>query len=659
MASASLRGLRRWASSQMQPLYDSLPTAENQQHLNDEKGVEIGSFNGSSSSSNASSSSSSDSPRSHDEFRLVGHDRMFSKSVLGKTVNFVTTAIHNIVATLMILPMLILRVTQLVYLMITQPIRKFLGLSPGLRTAPAPYTPSPSWVTPADGWWPNLYVKLEEFQVLVPSFLQPVKPGTQPKKLHPTAWLDGLRGVAAFFVVWHHASLLWFSWDIHRGYHSENSARTNWLIQLPILRLVVSGPPHVAVFFVISGYALSYKPLRLSRQGRHTEAGEAIHSSVFRRHTRLFLMPALISFIAALLTYLDLYGGKDWKGVAIPSRRPPRADTLSGQLKHWFRSFVTMVNPISAALDRGATFMYDQNEWTLPVEFDMSMMLFLCQAAFNRFRPRMRMLFMSLLSVFALMYIHWHAFLFFSGMLICDLHFEFEGVGTGARPAPAPAPAPVPAVDSTSGAAEIGASQIGVGSAILPVTPIVSEKPPRRRYQRRITMIKIFCFILALFVLSIPDAGRGASHTPGYQTLAKWAPKFHLSKGALDFWYMPLAAVALVITIDRTPALQRIFSHPFPLYLGYISYSMYLIHGTVVWTLGHWAARKAIYFTGSGTQWQYGLCVLVSATVVWTATIILSDLATRTIDAKAVELGRVVYERCSQKEEKDVLPRTR
>ncbi|CAK7213048.1 hypothetical protein SBRCBS47491_001670 [Sporothrix bragantina] len=663
MSGASLPGLRRWASSQMQPIYNRLPSTE---HMDEGefKDEDLGESGSTSGRSNSTSSSGDESFDHGLEGTGLSSHHISHGSGITRYLHLLMTAIQSIIAGIIALPVLAIR-----YLML--PFRR------GRSSPPPTYTPV------APGRWPALFAQLEELQVLVPSFLHPVAPGTQ-KKLHPSAWLDGLRGLAAFLVVWHHSSLLWFSWEIHYGYGSRPTDR--WFIQLPLIRLFISGQPHVFVFFVISGYALSYKPLRLSRQGRLAEAGEAIHSSVFRRWTRLFLMPLVVSLVAALFTYLDFYGGKDWKGVAIPSRAPAQAGTLWGQLENLGTSFMSMADPLVLNVDRRLFYMYDPNLWTLPVEFAMSMILFLCQAALNRFRPRIRMLCMAFCTVYAFSYIHWQAFLFFAGMLMCDLHFELDGLGGPSKPPQAPAvvaPQPVEMVQVV---------QVGANESLETTTPVVEEgiiipttptspppiptlaplpdplstsSPPTTRTkhrQIRWTIYKCICFVALLFVMSIPDEGHGAAQTPGFITLVKLLPTYHAARHALDAFYMPLAAVGIVFTVDRTPFLQRIFTHPFSQYFGYISYSMYLIHGTVIWTIGHWTIRKAVAVIGMETQWQYGLAVMVSAAVVWTVTIILADLATRTIDKKAVTLGRDLYEWCSlpeKKEEADLLPRTR
>ncbi|KAL1902510.1 hypothetical protein Sste5346_001491 [Sporothrix stenoceras] len=652
MANAALRGLRRWAHDQIQPIYDQLPTSDTNDNEKD-VALEISDVGSSGGSSGEGSSRSSGSPRTSDHdhstsFTRFGHERSGS-NVSG--VHRPRTRLGALAAAVMFLPLLVLRFVYLAWMLVTAPFRRIVGVF--FPSASAGASLSPAHASPASSSWPETYERLEEFQALVPSFLKPVAANAPTKRLHPTAWLDGLRGVAAFFVVWHHASLLWFGWHLHSGYGSAEGER--YIMQLPFLRLLISGPPHVAVFFVISGYALSYKPLRLSRQGRTNEASEAIGSSVFRRHTRLFLMPVFVSFVACMLTYLDLYGAKNWKGVALPSRRPPQASTFSGQLKHWLASVWQLTNPFGKELNRGGTFMYDQNLWTLPVEFDCSLVLFLCQAAFNRFRPRMRMLFMSIIAAFALWYIYWQVFLFLVGMLICDLHFELEGVGT-------------PNKEETPSSATDDFDTVLIGPSAPRARNIARLKglvkriphPSAAFFHRNRNLIGISLFIVSLYVLSIPDAGRGAAKTPGYRTLAAWAPRYHRSKGALDAWYMPLAATFLVLAIDRTPSLQKLFMHPFPQYLGYISFSMYVIHGTVIWTIGHWTVRKTVALTGSSTQLRYGLGIFMCAIVVWTIIVVLSDLVARTLDKKAVAVGQTLYAKCIQKEEpKEVLPTRR
>lgn len=87
---------------------------------------------------------------------------------------------------------------------------------------------------------------------LLPSFVTSYfRPDStaRPKRLHDTAYLDGLRGVAAFIVYLHHTHIL-YSFDSLYGYGAVAGA--NHILQLPFIRLLNAGPAAVALFFLIS-----------------------------------------------------------------------------------------------------------------------------------------------------------------------------------------------------------------------------------------------------------------------------------------------------------------------------------------------------------------------------------------------------------------------
>lgn len=138
--------------------------------------------------------------------------------------------------------------------------------------------------------WRVLIVRSAIF--LTPSFLQGRHAREQlcPSKLYPTAYLDGMRGLAALSVFICHYSYQAFV--IAQGWGC-GEANYN-LLKLPFLRLFYQGPPAVCVFFIISGYALSYKPLKLLRGQQVVEFSNNMSSLVFRRGIRLYL-PTVIS----------------------------------------------------------------------------------------------------------------------------------------------------------------------------------------------------------------------------------------------------------------------------------------------------------------------------------------------------------------------------
>jgi peptidoglycan/LPS O-acetylase OafA/YrhL len=108
------------------------------------------------------------------------------------------------------------------------------------------------------------------FAPLQPSFLRRASPTAEPRRLHPTSYLDGLRGVAALFVVFAHYEATNFP-SLNPPWHGVDSSnettqgveppKNDNLLQLPIVRAIYTGPFMVSIFFVISGHVLSQKAL--------------------------------------------------------------------------------------------------------------------------------------------------------------------------------------------------------------------------------------------------------------------------------------------------------------------------------------------------------------------------------------------------------------
>src|ERR1700759_5309902 len=82
--------------------------------------------------------------------------------------------------------------------------------------------------------------------------------------LKPTAALDGLRGLAAISVFFYH---ILFSYTDSMEYGYGQSEKNHLFIQLPFVKLAYSGHAMVTVFFVVGGYVMSIKPLKLIHSG--------------------------------------------------------------------------------------------------------------------------------------------------------------------------------------------------------------------------------------------------------------------------------------------------------------------------------------------------------------------------------------------------------
>lgn len=441
---------------------------------------------------------------------------------------------------------------------------------------------------------------------------------------------DGLRGIAALFVVFHHASLCWFSWDIHWGWSPELHQK-GWFIRLPIIRLLLSGPPQVSVFFVVSGFAISHKAIKLARQGRFAEVGSTLCSSIFRRHTRLFMPAAVVTLFSALMLQLDptWYGPQGLPGVAVPTRVPPRAPTLMGQLLHYISTEVIHTNPIKEGLPQGnfsqiTVHPYDPNLWTLPMEFSSSMIIFLFLSAFTEIRSHVRMLFGLLVMVYLHYYfVFWAIFMFLGGMLVCELHFEVEAILSKLDEHPA------------------------VGNARS--VPMWARSPHsilhrtidriRHSYVLTRTLGAIGLFI-SLWLLSTPEWVRGGQISWGYVTITSWIPARYN-----DSVLVPIGAVLLVLTIDRATFMQSVLMHPISQYFAKISFSLYLVHGPLLWSVGLRLAHSCLALTGMASNESYVFGIFLAACLWFPLTIYLADITATYVDENCVRFTRWAYQK--------------
>lgn len=443
---------------------------------------------------------------------------------------------------------------------------------------------------------------------LLPSFFHPSNKVTSSRRTSPTAWLDGLRGVAAFIVVWHHSSLVYFPWSIHDAWRDSEKGL---FVQLPFIRLAVAGVPMVCIFFVISGYAISLKLLRLSHLGRASDFVDTLSSSLFRRHPRLFMPATVVLLISAFMSYFGAFPTEDWSGdVAIATRVPPRADSLSGQLLDWGHNSWRLAYPIRNTINSRDVNPYDPNLWTLPVEFGCSLLVFTLLAVTYKFRPFVRMAFLLVLIGYSLVRAEENVFLFLCGVFLADLR-TYRTLRDDAAPPELPL--------------DTGATRWSLRSSLARNAGYA------------------VAFVASLFLLSMPEMRRGADEAPGFATLASLVPQTYLDANKADYFWVPLGAALLVSTLDYAPLLQRLFTSRAAQYLGDISFSMYLVHGPLLWSYGAWLAPRLIPTGDDATAAQYGWGVALCYLCFWPVLIYEADLVTRIVDGKSVQFARWVY----------------
>ncbi|KAF2153586.1 hypothetical protein K461DRAFT_224487 [Myriangium duriaei CBS 260.36] len=438
--------------------------------------------------------------------------------------------------------------------------------------------------------------------------------------LHRTAYLDGLRGFAALLVfslhhqVWGHSGMMGeLIIENAFGYHSKY-----YLIAFPGLRLLFSGGHlAVSVFFVISGYVLSAKPLSYIQARETMKMSSNIASSLIRRWLRLYVPVIATTFV--WMTSWHIFGIKSSNPIA----RAPESNWFD-ELWMWYcdfknYSFLFQNDPVNS---------YNDHSWSIPLEFRGSIVIYTCVLAFSECSTNARLLSqVGLLYYFLYIVDGWYCALFIAGMLLCDLD----------------------------------------------LLSLRNELPPfLQRLKSTKSWIFYVLFFIGLYLGGVPTITEDLPHlrdSPGWYILSFFKPQ--------AFWdfrkfYQAIAAICLVASIPHISLVKKFFEAPFCQYLGKVSFTFYLVHGPVLWTLGDRfyaaAGRLRAGHIGVVPGWinlvplpgygPFGLEInyLVPMLILLGFTLWLAELGTKFIDEPSVKFAQWVQSKL--KREDDSLDRS-
>ncbi|KAI2606457.1 acyltransferase [Hypoxylon fragiforme] len=457
--------------------------------------------------------------------------------------------------------------------------------------------------------WSSSLLRIGMF--LLPSFIQHrcARERFRTEKLHPTAYLDGMRGLAALFVFFCH--YFYTAFKVAEGWGHDNANYEIW--RLPFIRLLYSGPSMVCVFFIISGYALSLKPLKQARSRSLDGLSNTMTSFVFRRFFRLYLPPMISTFGVLILLRFGIYEMtrdfvNDRKYVHnVIEHHPVLEETTQKQLRHWVREMYDFVHVWGWEKFGGAT-GYDVHLWTIPVEFRCSMMLFLVMIGTANLRTGVRFFCLACIMWFVLRSDRWEMVLFLWGMAIAELDL----IRGAHEPSPSQQPSPPPAT-------------------LLPLDSTPSTTPERRS---PCNFLWTLLTIPALYLMSEPDAGPAG--VPGWDYLGTLIPEWFSDKYR---YYQMIGSIIFVFCTARSISWQRAFNSAPVQYFGRISYALYLMHGPVLHTVGFLVEKRVLDWTGTeGNRYTWGFIlasVINIPLVIWAA-----DIFWRAVDAPVVRFTK-------------------
>ncbi|KAF2104611.1 hypothetical protein NA57DRAFT_70818 [Rhizodiscina lignyota] len=442
----------------------------------------------------------------------------------------------------------------------------------------------------------SVLLPLQKFGTfLLPTPLQRLLPDTisrsQASSLPPTTskagedsrrttYLDGLRGVAAFIVFVSHYLKPWIA-DLDYGYGCCNALADHKrfegdvdgplttagygsrLIQLPIIRLIHSGPAMVTIFFIVSGYSLSLKPLKCIHERDWERFQHALSSSVFRRSLRLFLPSIASSLLVFVAVRLRLYSFPYDDGLMtgeVPVH-PYRFDTFWQQCQDYFRFVsIALANPWTWEIIDCA---YDSHLWTIAIEWKASMLLFLVMVGTARVKAGVRLFGIGVGMVLYCYWwnaVHlrtqsWEVGLFVTGMMMAEgdmlMQIRRTRRESGYKT--------MEYDDETRSSTRRRRSVPGCSKALIS------------------HFLRHAIFVAGLFLVSIPV--QQAESAPGYAWLAS-------IDDSVRHW-QSLGAIMIVWSVGNEFLLEKIFSCAVARYLGQISFAMYLMHGPLLHSLGY------------------------------------------------------------------------
>ena len=371
----------------------------------------------------------------------------------------------------------------------------------------------------------------------------------------------------------------------------------------------------VSIFFVISGYVLSMKPLSLIHAGEHLKLFDNVASALFRRWFRLYIPIIVTTFVYIM----------SWHVFGIWTAQTEAKGTVGEEIWNWYVEFKNF----SFLFKEGWPWMHSNSHlWSIALEMRGSVVVYMACMALARATHKARLLcLLGLVYYFLYVVDGYYCALFMAGMLQCDL--------------------------------DLLAKRDGYFPRWL------------RRLEPYKTFLYYHAFVIGMYLAGVPSRTREITDlraTRGWYYLSFLNPQ-----AVFDYkwFYLFLAGNLIVACIPRIPWLRRFFETRFCQFLGRISYALYLVHGPIIGTLGdrlyyavgwsraspgkadpiaHWANLLPLPMNAPmGLE----LAFLLPNIILLPLTLWAADFVTRLVDEPTVRFAAWLYKRVQQDGEED------
>jgi peptidoglycan/LPS O-acetylase OafA/YrhL len=381
------------------------------------------------------------------------------------------------------------------------------------------------------------------------------------KTANKISYLEGIRGLAALLVFFHHFALAFYPAFFNHDPSASHLDGKEIAYGASVLSVFSNGNFCVCIFFVLSGFVLSRKYFQ-------TNAFSVLVSGTQRRFVRLYIPIAVTILLAFMLMQAGLFYN-------VPASALSHSEWWLGNMWNFpdawsrlWRSLVygTMFNGDSS---------FDTTLSSMSIEFYGSLFVFGFLALTHNTRNRFPMLILSFLCFALIDKIYYATFIF--GMSLNYAEARRDGMN-----------------------------------------------------KLSVTLWASLLLIAGLVLGSYPTNGMVAG------TCFENLPPAIIQNGA---WAHIIGGYFLVLAFVLSNVLQRIISFRVFIFLGYLSFALYLLHTLLIGSFSSYVFMKLSETMG------YNPAVMVVLLMTTLILLPLSWLMTKYVDVPGTRFSKYVYER--------------
>ena len=381
------------------------------------------------------------------------------------------------------------------------------------------------------------------------------------KSSNKISYLEGIRGLAALLVFFHHFSLAFYPSFFT---HDPAATHMNGLeIQYgeSVFSVFSNGNFCVCIFFVLSGFVLSRKYFQ-------SNTFSVLVSGAQRRFVRLYIPIA----VTIILAFILMQSGLFYNG---PASVLSHSEWWLGNMWNFPDAGTKLVRSLVYGTMFDGDSIFDTTLSSMSIEFYGSMFVFAFLALTHNTRNRFTMLMLSFLCFTLINKPYYTTFIF--GMSLNYIEVRREALS-----------------------------------------------------KFSITLLAALMLLAGLVLGSYPTNGAIGG------TIFENLPPAILANGV---WFHIIGGYLLVLSFVLSQVLQRLISLRVFMFLGYISFSLYLLHPLVIGTFSSYMFMKMSETMG----YHSGVAVvfILSAIIV----LGLSWLMTKFVDVPGTKFSKYVFER--------------